>query len=175
MYHREPRRMHKIFDQVPNQATLFSPTSETCTASPEMSVFTIATKLGRMLHKPPQTSMREEEAVQTNQEHTTYNGFLAASPYYIKRMLGNLSEENIDPLFWIKALNNSSVMLACGGSIRDGKGSYAAVLTAGDHTLQFHGLVFCQPTILALYRAELSGILALHYLIQPLLHLQEHN
>eukprot|EP00957_Ditylum_brightwellii_P049460 3752345-Ditylum_brightwellii.AAC.1 len=101
----------------------------------------------------------EEDADQYGQEHVTYNKFLKVLPDHVKRMIGNLSEQNIDPLFWIEVLNKGSVMLACDGSVRDDKGSYAAVLKAGDHMLQFQGLMFCHPTILALYRAELSRIL----------------
>eukprot|EP00957_Ditylum_brightwellii_P040023 3028864-Ditylum_brightwellii.AAC.1 len=87
MYHHKPCKTYQIFNQVPNYATLSSPSSKICTAPPETAIFITAIKHGRMLHQPPQTSMTEEGADQNDQEHVTYDKLLESLPEYVKRMI----------------------------------------------------------------------------------------
>eukprot|EP00957_Ditylum_brightwellii_P186705 14216532-Ditylum_brightwellii.AAC.1 len=82
--------------------------------------------------------------------------------------LGNLMKQEVDPLFWITEINKGNANMACDGSVKDSKGSYAAIFRSGDSTLEFQGLVFCAPTLLTSYQAELCGVLALHYLLSTM-------
>eukprot|EP00957_Ditylum_brightwellii_P053232 4036529-Ditylum_brightwellii.AAC.1 len=133
---------------------------------PEKAQFSTATMLGRMIHCPaPQEQTAFETEPEYNETPTTYANLTAGLPSHVTPLLGNFSEQEIDPLFWIEELNKGSLTNVTDGSVKDGKGSYAVILKAGNQTLQFQGPVFCHLNLIASYQAELSGILALHYLL----------
>eukprot|EP00957_Ditylum_brightwellii_P080506 6123509-Ditylum_brightwellii.AAC.1 len=91
---------------------------------PETAQVSTTTMLGRMLHHSPQEQTAFETEPEYNETPTTYINFIAGLPSHIITLLGNFSEQEIDPLFWIEELNKENVTIATDGSMKDVKGSY---------------------------------------------------
>eukprot|EP00957_Ditylum_brightwellii_P116438 8881646-Ditylum_brightwellii.AAC.1 len=70
--------------------------------------------------------------------------------------------------FWIAALQAGIVETASDGTVKDGKGTYVVIFTAGERELWFQGLVDCHPSLIQSYRVELTGLSAIRLLLKHL-------
>eukprot|EP00957_Ditylum_brightwellii_P172747 13150895-Ditylum_brightwellii.AAC.1 len=98
-----------------------------------------------------------------------FQEFIAQQPDYVKRLLGTLQAEQIDPSFWIQALNNDKVMIATNGSVAHMKGYFAVVFHTDNKTICFQGPCDGNTSMTTSYRTELMRILLALCLLQVLI------
>eukprot|EP00957_Ditylum_brightwellii_P005670 432249-Ditylum_brightwellii.AAC.1 len=84
----------------------------------------------------------------------------------MKRILGNLFEQDIDAEIWVSALREGKVNLVSDRSVLHGKGTFAVIFKSAEREIHFQGLADCYPSLIQSYCAELTGILAIYYLLK---------
>eukprot|EP00957_Ditylum_brightwellii_P068315 5186220-Ditylum_brightwellii.AAC.1 len=78
--------------------------------------------------------------------HLINTFLLAAQQRSSQRILGNLQDQEVDTELWIAVLQAGIVETASDGSVKNGKGTYVVIFTAGERELWFQGPVDCHPS-----------------------------
>eukprot|EP00957_Ditylum_brightwellii_P038863 2937526-Ditylum_brightwellii.AAC.1 len=116
-------------------------------------------------------TLQDQIRAQTKQAASsqgTFQEFIVMQPDSIKWLLGTLHAEQIDPFFWIQALNDDKVMIVTDGSETHRKGYFALVFHIDNKTICFQGPCNDNPSMAMPYRMELTEIILALYLIQAL-------
>ena len=94
--------------------------------------------------------------------------YIDQQPSHIKRLLGNLHADNVDPEYWIQAISNGIVTIATDGSVAQKKGYFAVVFHTDNKSICYQGPCDGNDSLMTLYRTELTGILSALYLLRAL-------
>jgi hypothetical protein len=156
-----------VYELYQNWQVWFTASGTTLNVLPKSAVFTTASQFRSLLVcRESMNILQEQIRAQTEQAAScqgTLHKFIANQPDHIKWLLETLQSEQIDPSFWIQALNNGKVIITTNGSDAHRKGYFAVVLHTETETICFQGLCDGNPSMIMSYRTELTGILLVLY------------
>eukprot|EP00957_Ditylum_brightwellii_P060889 4622246-Ditylum_brightwellii.AAC.1 len=66
---------------------------------------------------------------------TSFHSYLESLNLQLKRLLGNLMDQEMDAEFWMAALQAGIVVTASDGSVKHRRGTYTVIFKAGDSEL----------------------------------------
>eukprot|EP00957_Ditylum_brightwellii_P094535 7199034-Ditylum_brightwellii.AAC.1 len=67
----------------------------------------------------------QEQTAPAAESSISFVAYIDQQPYHIKRLLGNLHADNVDPEYWIQAISDEIVTVATDGSMAQKKGYFA--------------------------------------------------
>eukprot|EP00957_Ditylum_brightwellii_P065527 4970613-Ditylum_brightwellii.AAC.1 len=79
-----------------------------------------------------QIRLQTENAVESP---NTFQDYIRNQPVHVRHLLGTLQAENVDPEYWVQALNEGQVTIATDGSVTHEKGYFVVMFHTDSNTI----------------------------------------
>eukprot|EP00957_Ditylum_brightwellii_P018419 1385956-Ditylum_brightwellii.AAC.1 len=116
------------YNQCHNQVVWFQSSSDTTLHLPAAAVITSAQTFGSLLvcqaHIQHIQVQAQEQTAPAVKSTTSFAAYINQQPNHIKRLLGNLHADNVDPEYWTQAISDGIVTKATDDSVAQKKGYF---------------------------------------------------
>eukprot|EP00957_Ditylum_brightwellii_P171687 13070123-Ditylum_brightwellii.AAC.1 len=127
----------------------------------------------RKYYHDPTNNRAQAQTALAVESPTTFVAYIDQQPHRIKRLLGNLHADDVDPEYWIQAISNGKVAIATDGSVAQKKVYFAVVFHTDNKCIRYQGPCDGNASLMTSYRTELTGILSALYLLQAIIKFTE--